>query len=78
MMPPPGMPPPGMPPPNFSVPPPGFPQSSLAPPGTGGEELWVETKTGEGKVYISGVLRCTSLSNLKHDKHIIFSLIINI
>lgn len=53
MMPPPGMPPPGMPPPNFSVPPPGFPQSSLAPPGTGGEELWVETKTGEGKVYIS-------------------------
>lgn len=52
MMPPPGMPPPGMPPPNFSVPPPGFPQSSLAPPGTGGEELWVETKTGEGKVHI--------------------------
>lgn len=50
MMPPPGMPPPGMPPPNFSVPPPGFPQPSLAPPGTGGEELWVETKTAEGKV----------------------------
>ena len=43
----------GMPPPNFSVPPPGYmPQSG--PPGSGdiNQELWVETKTAEGKVVI--------------------------
>ncbi|KAL5022911.1 hypothetical protein ScPMuIL_002066 [Solemya velum] len=55
MRPPPMMPPPGMPPPNFSVPPPGFgPPGSTnqAPPGMDAQqELWVETKTGEGKVY---------------------------
>lgn len=48
------MPPPGMPPPNFSVPPPGFGPPggpSQGPPGMDGQqELWVETKTGEGKV----------------------------
>ena len=44
-----------MPPPNFSMPPPGF----QGPPGAGGPppssdqplEVWVETKTAEGKVY---------------------------
>lgn len=57
------MPPPGLPPPNFSLPPPGFQppfssdgnmpgnqmQSSM-PPGDGNQEVWVETKTAEGKV----------------------------
>ncbi|PVD29410.1 hypothetical protein C0Q70_08661 [Pomacea canaliculata] len=65
-MPPPGMrppmmPPPGFPPPNFNMPPPGFPPTSggMGPQmGQGGlagldpnQELWVETKTAEGKVY---------------------------
>lgn len=47
--------PPSVPPPNFSVPPPGFmpppvggPQQNQADPGL--QELWVETKTAEGKV----------------------------
>ena len=55
-------PPPGMPPPNFSVPPPGFssssgpgtPTTNTPPVNSGGmdpnQELWVETKSGEGKV----------------------------
>ncbi|XP_067657663.1 transcription elongation regulator 1-like [Haliotis asinina] len=49
MMPPTNMPPPGMPPPNFSVPPPGYgpPQQSAQ----SDAELWVETKTAEGKMY---------------------------
>ena len=57
MMPPPGM-PPGMPPPNFAMPPPGFmqppggqaPANAGAPNVDGAQELWVETKTAEGKV----------------------------
>ena len=54
MMPPPGM-PPGMPPPNFAMPPPGFmpPPGQMPPAGApmdGTQELWVETKTAEGKV----------------------------
>ncbi|CAI9726452.1 transcription elongation regulator 1-like [Octopus vulgaris] len=64
---PPMMPPPNIPPPNFSVPPPGFslpPPVSNAPPNSisalpsqsnsldvGNQELWVETKTAEGKSY---------------------------
>ncbi|XP_041371055.1 transcription elongation regulator 1-like [Gigantopelta aegis] len=51
MMPPPNMPPPGMPPPNFAIPPPGFMQSPTTPATTGDAELWVETKTAEGKLY---------------------------
>lgn len=64
MGPPPGMRPPGpgpamppsVPPPNFSVPPPGFMPPSMGGPGQnqadpGLQELWVETKTAEGKVY---------------------------
>ena len=47
------MPPPGMPPPNFSVPPPGFGPPGGPGPGGPSEELWVETKTGEGKVRCS-------------------------
>ncbi|OWF46304.1 transcription elongation regulator 1-like [Mizuhopecten yessoensis] len=65
-MPPPGMPPPGMrppmmpppnmPPPNFSMPPPGFSMPPTSPGGTQtgsdlNQELWVETKTAEGKAY---------------------------
>ncbi|XP_050398330.1 transcription elongation regulator 1 [Patella vulgata] len=52
-MPPPGMRPPMMPPPNFpppfGMPPPGFGPG----PGAGGpeQELWVETKSGDGKTY---------------------------
>jgi hypothetical protein len=47
--------PPGGMPPNFSVPPPGFggPDSSQNPPAPGTtdpQELWVETKSPEGKV----------------------------
>eukprot|EP00106_Octopus_bimaculoides_P012598 XP_014780040.1 PREDICTED: transcription elongation regulator 1-like [Octopus bimaculoides] len=61
------LPPPNIPPPNFSVPPPGFslpPPVSNAPPNSitalpsqsnsldvGNQELWVETKTAEGKSY---------------------------
>lgn len=46
---------PAVPPPNFSVPPPGFmPPPMGGPPQNQGDpglqELWVETKTGEGKV----------------------------
>ncbi|GAB1600307.1 transcription elongation regulator 1-like isoform X2 [Argonauta hians] len=64
---PPMMPPPNIPPPNFSVPPPGFslpPPVSNTPPNSvsplpsqnnsldvGNQELWVETKTAEGKSY---------------------------
>lgn len=58
------MPPPGFPPPNFNMPPPGFPPTSggMGPQmGQGGlagldpnQELWVETKTAEGKV----VMQC--------------------
>lgn len=57
------MPPPGLPPPNFSLPPPGFqgPFSSdgsmqgnqmptSMPQGDSNQEVWVETKTAEGKV----------------------------
>lgn len=48
--------PPSIPPPNFNVPPPGFmtPQMPGGPPQASGDpglqELWVETKTAEGKV----------------------------
>lgn len=64
MMPPPGM-PPGMPPPNFAMPPPGY---SIPPPGQmqpgvpnmdGNQELWVETKTAEGKVFMSWYSKLT-------------------
>ncbi|KAK7508465.1 hypothetical protein BaRGS_00000031 [Batillaria attramentaria] len=62
---PPMMPPPGFPPPNFAMPPPGFPPNSGAGGMSGGQgmgmmgqggndsnqELWVETKTAEGKPY---------------------------
>ena len=60
------MPMPGMPPPNFNLPPPGYmPPMMGMPPGMGppggsssnsalnldpNQELWVETKSGEGKV----------------------------
>lgn len=55
------MPMPGMPPPNFNMPPPGYvpPLMGGMPPGMGpmgygmdpnNQELWVETKTAEGKV----------------------------
>jgi transcription elongation regulator 1 len=48
-----------MPPPNFAMPPPGFmqppggqaPANAGAPNVDGAQELWVETKTAEGKVY---------------------------
>ncbi|XP_064599903.1 transcription elongation regulator 1-like isoform X2 [Liolophura sinensis] len=57
-MPPPGMrspmmPPPNMPPPNFSMPPPGFPPMGPGSQGGGdaSQEMWVETKSPEGKVY---------------------------
>jgi len=44
--------PPNVPPPNFSVPPPGFmpPPNMSNPNDPGLQELWVETKTAEGKV----------------------------
>ena len=47
--------PPSVPPPNFSVPPPGFMPPSMGGPAQnqgdpGLQELWVETKTAEGKV----------------------------
>ncbi len=49
-----GMPPPGMPPPNFSMPPPGFQGSSSTPSAGGdGQELWVENKSADGKVFLS-------------------------
>ena len=50
---------PNIPPPNFSLPPPGFlpPHAAVqggapsqAPPADSPQELWVETKTAEGKV----------------------------
>lgn len=45
---------PSIPPPNFSMPPPGFmppPMQGPSPaPTDGPQELWVETKTAEGKV----------------------------
>ena len=44
---------PSVPPPNFSVPPPGFmapPMQSQQNADPGLQELWVETKTAEGKV----------------------------
>lgn len=55
------MPMPGMPPPNFNMPPPGYvpPLMGGMPPGMGpmgygmdpnSPELWVETKSAEGKV----------------------------
>ena len=48
---------PTIPPPNFSLPPPGFlpPPVQGAPspaPTDGPQELWVETKTAEGKVIL--------------------------
>ncbi|KAJ8317664.1 hypothetical protein KUTeg_005568 [Tegillarca granosa] len=55
---PPMMPPPSMPVPNFSVPPPGYmpppqggSQSPVQPGMDPNQELWVETKAGDGKVY---------------------------
>ncbi len=48
------MPPPGVPPPNFSVPPPGYqPPSNNANAADSGQELWVENKAADGKVYNS-------------------------
>lgn len=48
--------PPSIPPPNFSVPPPGFMPPPVQPqqqtPDPGLQELWVETKTAEGKVRV--------------------------
>ena len=54
-----GMPPPGV-PPNFSMPPPGYPGSNSSPNAGGdGQELWVENKAADGKVYFP---KCVSHS----------------
>jgi len=66
---PPGSMPPGMPPPNFAMPPPGFmppsggqvPANAGASNMDGAQELWVETKTAEGKVCTNMIHMVTSI-----------------
>lgn len=67
-----------LPPPNFSMPPPGFPSKSMpflgdasntnnfqgGTPFDSNPELWVETKTAEGKVNISIYCFCLRVQNL--------------